>query len=167
MYTKQLTQCLLFSESSTWGIVIVTESKRKEKRMVWLPLMTNSPKVAPYVLAGCGRAANCSLCWVVKPGWSQPVSLMVYCAKSPNASEWMVLAPILHHLMTTKETPQLPLGSAWQVHGQDSFFLFSFFFSGPPPGAEPAGNSPTGFSFLKRLFHPWAARAFPFKGSLI
>lgn len=126
MYTKQLTQCLLFSKSSIWGIVTVTESKQKEKRMVWLPLMTNSPKVVPYVLAGCGRAADSSLCWLVKPGWSQPVSLMVYCPESPNASDWMVLAPILHHLVTTKEMPQLPLGSAWQVHGQDSFFFFSF-----------------------------------------
>ena len=86
--------------------------------------MTASPQSA---ICSCWvwRTADCSCCWVIKPGWSQTVSLGLL-SNIPDASDWW--SPIPHYLVTVEKTPQLPLGNVMTSSWSGWFPSFFFFF---------------------------------------
>lgn len=71
----------------------------------------------------------------------------------PNASCWMMLS-ILHLLVAMRRPLSILWVASWQVHGQDGFIHVLLL------ERSPAWKSPTGFSFLKHLFHTLGARTF-------
>lgn len=71
----------------------------------------------------------------------------------PNASRWMMLS-ILYLLVAMRRPLRVLWVASWQVHGQDRFIHVLLM------ERSSAWKSPTGFSFLKHLFHTLGARTF-------
>ena len=118
MYKNPLTQCWLCSRSSICGIYIagivaVTESKGKQKRMVWLCQMTNSPQQCHMFLLGQITLSSHQT-WVI------PVGLTPGLLSRVSKASSLVVLSILYHLLMAQETLSASFG---YCHGSQSGFF--------------------------------------------